>query len=92
MKNWKIKTNFNVEEAVDEFKKSIKCPDPERCEIESSKEFYLHFLKNNDTLFQSTNKNIINMNSINETSTPTLLSYYVILLGFNFSDLFVIFI
>lgn len=56
VKNWKIKTDFNVKKASDEFKKSIKCPDPQSCDIElGGKEFYLKFPKNNNNIFQNTN-------------------------------------
>lgn len=57
VKNWKIKTNFDVKEAIDEFKKSIKCPDPQSCEIELSKEFNLNCDINFQTLDSSNNYN-----------------------------------
>lgn len=74
VKNWKIKTNFDVKEAVDEFKKSIKCPDPQSCEMELSKEFYL----NCDINFQNSDlSNKYNQNSSfkNETSKLTVNIY-----------------
>lgn len=54
MKSWKIKTDFEVKEAAKVFKKSIKCPDPESCDIQLGKEFYFSFPKNNN-VFQNTN-------------------------------------
>ncbi|VVC31509.1 Hypothetical protein CINCED_3A017288 [Cinara cedri] len=54
-KNWKINTNFDVKEAVVDFKKFIMCPDPQSCKIEPEKEFYLDFPKNS---------------SVNETIKP----------------------
>jgi len=73
-KNWKMKSNnFHVKESIHEFTKSIKCPDPQNCEIELDKEFYLSFSKSNDTDFQNTNMsnehNIYRKVFINETST-----------------------
>lgn len=69
VKNLKIKTNFDVKEAVDEFKKSIKCPDPQSCEIELSKEFYL----NCDINFQnSDSSNNYNKNSSFKNETCRL--------------------
>lgn len=64
--------NFDVEEAVDEFKKSIKCPNPQSCEIESNGEMYFSFPNNNsNTIIQSNNKHTHTTLYKKEKSNPT---------------------
>lgn len=69
-----MKTNFDVEEAVDEFMKSLECPDPQTCEIQPEEEFYINFPKQNDIVFQNsdqTNKHTKRIPFINETTKST---------------------
>lgn len=74
VKNWKIKTNFDVRETLTDFKKSIICPDLQSCKIESNEDVYLDFSKNNDTIYHNKNtstKHIIHTNSYaNKTIKP----------------------
>ncbi|CAI6368698.1 unnamed protein product [Macrosiphum euphorbiae] len=70
VKNWKVKTKFDVTKPVNDFKKSIKCIDIQTCEIEPGKEFFLTFPKKNN-VFQSaniSNKQIIHTNSFRNES------------------------
>lgn len=63
-----------MEEAVDEFMKSIKCSDPQTCQIEPEEEFYIHFPKQNDIVFQNpnqTNKHTKRIPFNNETTKFT---------------------
>ncbi|XP_016662193.1 fidgetin-like protein 1 isoform X1 [Acyrthosiphon pisum] len=54
VKNWKMKTKFDVTKPVNDFKKSIKCIDLQTCTIEPGKEFYLSFPKK-PNVFQNAN-------------------------------------
>lgn len=73
VKNWKMKTELDVTEHVNDFKKSIKCPNLQSCKIELGKEFYLSFPKNNAIQIANTSNNqIAQTNSFrNELSTRT---------------------
>lgn len=55
VKHWKLKTDLDIKDAVNEFKKSIDCPDPENCKAEPSDEICLNFPKMNDNVYQNTN-------------------------------------
>ncbi|XP_050053614.1 fidgetin-like protein 1 isoform X2 [Aphis gossypii] len=74
VKAWKMKTKFDVTKPVNDFKKSIRCPDHLNCKIEPSNEFYLSFPKHNNVT-QNTDKSdsqIIHTNSFrNESTTQT---------------------
>ncbi|KAE9530513.1 hypothetical protein AGLY_010975 [Aphis glycines] len=74
VKTWKMKTKFDVTKPVNDFKKSIRCPDHRNCKIEPSNEFYLSFPKHNNVT-QNTDKSdskIIHTNSFrNESTTQT---------------------
>ncbi|XP_015368967.1 PREDICTED: fidgetin-like protein 1 isoform X2 [Diuraphis noxia] len=72
VRNWKMKTKFDVTEPVNDFKKSIKCPDLKNCKIEPGKEFYLSFPKNNNDIKNAniSNKQINHTNSFRNNS-PT---------------------
>lgn len=69
-----MKTDLDIKDAVNEFKKCINCPDPENCKTDPTEEFYLSFPKTNDTVIQNThtsNKhNIYPKYYRNETSIP----------------------
>ncbi|XP_060880855.1 fidgetin-like protein 1 isoform X2 [Metopolophium dirhodum] len=72
VKNWKMKTKFDVTKPVNDFKKSIKCIDLHTCKSEPGKEFYLSFPKKN-YVFQNaniSNRQIIHTNSFRNES-PT---------------------
>lgn len=72
-----MKTNIDVKEAVVEFKKSIKCPDPQTCEIEPEEEFFINFPKRNDNNFQnSINKHTYKIPFKIETSKSTGNIFY----------------
>ncbi|XP_060840485.1 fidgetin-like protein 1 isoform X1 [Rhopalosiphum padi] len=73
-KNWKMKTKFDVIKPINDFKKSIKCPDLHNCKIEPSKELYLSFPKNNNVTQNTniSNNHIIHTKSFkNESTTQT---------------------
>jgi len=71
-----MKTKFDVTESINDFKKSIKCPDLKSCKIEQGKEFYLSFPKNNNDIQNAniSNKQINHTNSFKNKSrnNPTL--------------------
>ncbi|XP_025206779.1 fidgetin-like protein 1 isoform X2 [Melanaphis sacchari] len=70
VKTWKMKTKFDVTTPVNDFKKSIKCPDLYNCKIEPSNEFYLSF-PNKNYVTQNTNissNHIIQTNSLKNGS------------------------
>ncbi|XP_022172151.1 fidgetin-like protein 1 isoform X2 [Myzus persicae] len=74
VRNWKMKTKFDVTESVNDFKKSIRCPDLQSCKIEPGKEFYLNFPKSNNDIQNAniSDEQIIHTNSFrNETPTQT---------------------
>jgi len=77
VKNWKMNTKFDVSNPVNDFKKSIKCPDLQTCKIEPGKEFYLSFPKNNIVQNANiSNKQIIHTNSFrNESRNNSILHY-----------------
>lgn len=62
--------NFDVKEAVDEFKKSIKCPDPQNCDIKLSEKIYFNFPNTNNTIIHSTNKHTHTTLYKKEISSP----------------------
>lgn len=66
-----MKSKFDVTEQVNEFKKSIKCPDPRCCKIEPVQEFHLSFPKNNNTNqnVNISNKHIIHTNPYRNESS-----------------------
>jgi len=75
-----MKTKFDVTELVNDFKKSIKCPDFKSCKIEPGKEFYLSFPKNNNDIQNGniSNKQIIQSNLFRNKScnNSTLLNIF----------------
>jgi len=73
-----MKTKFDVTKPVNDFKKSIKCPDLQTCKIEPGKEFYLNFPKNNNVIqnANNSNKQITHTNSFrNESRNNSILHY-----------------
>lgn len=73
-----MSTKFDVLKPVNDFKKSIKCPDLQTCKIEPGKEFYLSFPKNNIVIQNAniSNKQIIQTNSFkNESRNNSILHY-----------------
>ncbi|XP_050437437.1 fidgetin-like protein 1 [Adelges cooleyi] len=72
-KSWKLKSDIDINYAVDVFKKSIKCPDPKTCKTEEDNDVYLDCSKSDEVIKVSNNiqnKNVMHQNSIKEIPKP----------------------